>query len=105
MPAHGASVKIVVSGLAALVPERNPELKADEVGTMLTTTARDLGSTGRDDEFGAGGAGCLCGGKGDNRGNARAIGFIETGQGRRKRAGIEGKRAGRDRRDRKIGGH
>jgi hypothetical protein len=43
-----------VSGLAALMLERNPHLKADEVRSMLTGNARDLGSPGRDDEFGAG---------------------------------------------------
>jgi len=43
-----------VSGLAALMLERDPALKADEVRTMLMNSARDLGSPGRDDEFGAG---------------------------------------------------
>jgi subtilisin family serine protease len=43
-----------VSGLAALMLERNPQLKADEVRSILTSSARDLGSPGRDDEFGAG---------------------------------------------------
>jgi subtilisin family serine protease len=43
-----------VSGLAALMLERNPALKADEVRTLLMSNARDLGSPGRDDEFGAG---------------------------------------------------
>jgi Subtilase family len=43
-----------VSGLAALMLERNPHLKADEVRSILTGNARDLGSPGRDDEFGAG---------------------------------------------------
>jgi subtilisin family serine protease len=43
-----------ISGLAALVLERNPMLKPDEVRTILTKTARDLGAPGRDDLFGAG---------------------------------------------------
>jgi len=34
--------------------ERNPALKADELRALLTKTARDLGSPGRDDLFGAG---------------------------------------------------
>ncbi len=43
-----------VSGLAALVLERNPALKPDAVRTILMNTARDLGAPGRDDLFGAG---------------------------------------------------
>jgi len=43
-----------VSGLAALVLERNPQLKAADVRSILTSSAHDLGSPGRDDEFGAG---------------------------------------------------
>jgi hypothetical protein len=43
-----------VSSLAALVLERNPALKPEEVRTILTKTARDLGAPGRDDSFGAG---------------------------------------------------
>jgi Subtilase family len=43
-----------VSGLAALMLERNPALKPDELRALLTRTARDLGSPGRDDQFGAG---------------------------------------------------
>jgi subtilisin family serine protease len=43
-----------VSGLAALVLERNPALKPEELRTILTKTARDLGAPGRDDLFGAG---------------------------------------------------
>ncbi|HXO68324.1 MAG TPA: S8 family serine peptidase, partial [Bradyrhizobium sp.] len=43
-----------ISGLAALMMERNPQLKADEVRAILTRTARDLGAPGRDDLFGAG---------------------------------------------------
>jgi len=43
-----------VTGIAALVLERNPALKPEEVRTILTKTARDLGAPGRDDLFGAG---------------------------------------------------
>jgi subtilisin family serine protease len=43
-----------VSALAALLLERNPELKPNDIRTILTRTARDLGSPGRDDLFGAG---------------------------------------------------
>jgi hypothetical protein len=34
--------------------ERNPALKPDEVRAILMQTARDLGTPGRDDLFGAG---------------------------------------------------
>ena len=43
-----------VSGIAALMLERNPALKRDELRATLTKTARDLGSPGRDDLYGAG---------------------------------------------------
>jgi hypothetical protein len=43
-----------ISSLAALVLERNPALRPEEVRTILTKTARDLGTPGRDDLFGAG---------------------------------------------------
>ncbi|WP_249780106.1 S8 family serine peptidase [Bradyrhizobium sp. dw_411] len=43
-----------VSGLAALMLERNPGLKPVEVRAILMKTARDLGPAGRDDLFGAG---------------------------------------------------
>ena len=43
-----------VSGVAALILERNPALKPNEVRALLTKTARDLGAPGRDDLFGAG---------------------------------------------------
>jgi subtilisin family serine protease len=43
-----------ISGLAALLLERNPALKPDEVRAILMKTARDLGPPGRDDQFGAG---------------------------------------------------
>lgn len=44
-----------VSGVAALIMERNPALKPNDVRAILTRTARDLGAPGRDDLFGAGG--------------------------------------------------
>ena len=44
----------LVSGIAALLLERNPALKPKDVRTILTSTARDLGAPGRDDLFGAG---------------------------------------------------
>jgi subtilisin family serine protease len=43
-----------VSALAALVLERHPGVRPEEVRDILTRTARDLGSPGRDDLFGAG---------------------------------------------------
>ncbi len=43
-----------VSGVAALMLERNPALKPDDLRAILTRTAHDLGSPGRDDLFGAG---------------------------------------------------
>ena len=43
-----------ISGLAALMLERDPALKADDVRAILMKTARDLGAPGRDDLFGAG---------------------------------------------------
>ncbi len=43
-----------VSGIAALVLERNPALRPDGLRAILVATARDLGSPGRDDQFGAG---------------------------------------------------
>jgi subtilisin family serine protease len=43
-----------VSGVAALMLERNPALKPADLRAILTRTARDLGSPGRDDLFGAG---------------------------------------------------
>jgi hypothetical protein len=43
-----------VSGLAALMIERNPSLTPDGVRAKLTATARDLGPKGPDEQFGAG---------------------------------------------------
>jgi Subtilase family len=43
-----------ISGVAALLLERNPAMKPDELRAILMKTARDLGAPGRDDLFGAG---------------------------------------------------
>ena len=43
-----------VSGVAALVLERKPDLTPDAVKAVLLATAHDLGPKGRDDLFGAG---------------------------------------------------
>jgi subtilisin family serine protease len=43
-----------ISGIAALMLERNPALKADQLRAILMQTAHDLGAPGRDDLFGAG---------------------------------------------------
>ena len=43
-----------VSGIAALMLERDPSLKADAVRALLGKSAHALGSPGRDDQFGAG---------------------------------------------------
>lgn len=43
-----------VSGLAALIIERKPDITASALRETLMATARDLGPKGRDDQFGAG---------------------------------------------------
>src|SRR4029453_15823610 len=43
-----------VSGVVALILERSPALKPNDVRAILIRTARDLGAPGRDDQFGAG---------------------------------------------------
>jgi hypothetical protein len=48
-----------VSGLAALIVERNPGVAPDVVRRILTETARDIGPKGKDDQFGAGLANAL----------------------------------------------
>lgn len=50
-----------VSSLAALLIERNPGLTPEDVRTILTRTARDLGPAGPDPEFGAGRTDALAG--------------------------------------------
>lgn len=43
-----------VSGIAALMLARNPDLSPMDIRAGLLATARDLGPSGRDDQFGAG---------------------------------------------------
>ena len=43
-----------VSGVAALMIARNPDISAADIRSTLASTARDLGPKGRDDQFGAG---------------------------------------------------
>jgi len=43
-----------VSGVAALILQRKPDLTPDAVKKVLLSTAHDLGPKGRDDQFGAG---------------------------------------------------
>jgi subtilisin family serine protease len=43
-----------VSGIAALLLERRPDLTPDAVQKLLSATATDLGPKGRDDQFGSG---------------------------------------------------
>lgn len=43
-----------ISGVAALMIARNPEISSADIRGTLASTARDLGPKGRDDQFGAG---------------------------------------------------
>ncbi len=43
-----------VSGVAALMISRSPDIASSDVRAILLSTARDLGQPGRDDQFGAG---------------------------------------------------
>lgn len=43
-----------VSGVAALMIARNPQISSADIRATLLSTARDLGPKGRDDQFGAG---------------------------------------------------
>jgi subtilisin family serine protease len=54
MPSGTSFSAAYISGLAALVLERNPAEKPEEVRAVLMKTAHDLGAPGRDDLFGAG---------------------------------------------------
>lgn len=63
VPAPGARYQVTsgtsfaaahISGVAALLIERRPDLSPDAVRKILLSTARDLGPRGRDDQFGAG---------------------------------------------------
>lgn len=62
-PAPGAKYQITsgtsfaaayVSGLAALMIDRKPDITPAEIRTLLASTAHDLGPRGRDDDYGAG---------------------------------------------------
>jgi subtilisin family serine protease len=48
------SAAAIVAGVAALIRSKYPELNAASVVNRLVRTARDLGPSGRDDEFGNG---------------------------------------------------
>lgn len=63
LPAPGGAYQVTsgtsfaaahVSGIAALILERRPDLKPDAVRNILTGGAKDLGPKGRDPQFGAG---------------------------------------------------
>lgn len=63
LPAPGAGYQVTsgtsfaaahVSGVAALILERRPDLSPDQVKKILIATSKDLGPKGRDDLFGAG---------------------------------------------------
>jgi hypothetical protein len=63
LPAPGGSYQITsgtsfaaahVSGVAALILERRPDLAPDAVRKILIASCKDLGPKGRDDQFGAG---------------------------------------------------
>ena len=43
-----------ITGVVALLMERNPQLKPDEIRDILAKAARDLGAAGQDEDFGAG---------------------------------------------------
>ncbi len=43
-----------VTGVAALMISRKPDLTPSDLRAALTNSARDLGPAGRDDQFGAG---------------------------------------------------
>jgi subtilisin family serine protease len=43
-----------VTGVIALMMERNPQLTATQVRNILVNAAHDLGDKGQDDNFGAG---------------------------------------------------
>ena len=63
LPAPGGSYQVSsgtsfaaahVSGIAALILERRPDLKPEAVRNIILATAKDLGPKGRDPQFGAG---------------------------------------------------
>ncbi|MEJ0075874.1 MAG: S8 family serine peptidase [Alphaproteobacteria bacterium] len=54
MPSGTSFAAAQISGIAALLLERNPKLDAAAVRRVLMATARDLGPPGHDDQFGSG---------------------------------------------------
>lgn len=54
MPSGTSFAAAQISGIAALLIERNPKLDAASIRRILMTTARDLGPPGHDDQFGSG---------------------------------------------------
>lgn len=57
-----------VSGVAALMIERNPDLKPDALKALVMRTATELGGPGRDTEFGAGRINALASVEGSGKG-------------------------------------
>jgi len=54
MPSGTSFAAAQISGIAALLLERNPKLDAAAIRRILMATAHDLGPPGHDDQFGAG---------------------------------------------------
>ena len=54
MPSGTSFAAAQISGIAALLLERNPKLDAASIRRILMGTARDLGPPGHDDQFGSG---------------------------------------------------
>ena len=54
MPSGTSFAAAQISGIAALLIERNPKLDAASIRRLLMATARDLGPPGHDDQFGSG---------------------------------------------------
>ena len=54
MPSGTSFAAAQISGIAALLLERNPKLDAASVRRILIATAHDLGPPGHDDQFGSG---------------------------------------------------
>jgi len=54
MPSGTSFAAAQISGIAALLIERNPKLDAASIRRILMATAHDLGPPGHDDQFGAG---------------------------------------------------
>jgi subtilisin family serine protease len=54
MPSGTSFAAAQISGIAALLIERNPQLNAASIRRILMATARDLGPAGHDDQFGSG---------------------------------------------------